>query len=301
MRVAAVDLGTFSAILLIADVKRGVLVPLHEERKTVDLEYSPAGAISGRAVGRAMRAVRRFDRISRDHQVDCGLVVATAAMRHASNRNTVLQELRTATSLPIKTISVRQEANFSARGASFGLSRIARSSLVVDIGGGSSEFIHPKTHIFRGLSIGAAWATKAWGRNAPRDRAKRGLYFLASSERAVLGLDIRRFGTIEGVIGLGGTITTLAAINKRMRTFEVKSVHGSILTADWIAATGSEMAGLSQAALRDLVPFDTSRARVLLAGTYLWSAVLNRLNTDRVTVSARGLRWGVAAHLAGLP
>ena len=301
MRVAAIDLGTFSAILLVAEVKRGRLTTLLEERRTVDLEYGASNALTLPAIRRAADALRRFNRKVKEFEVDRGMIVATAAIRHARNRSQAVEKLKGESSLPFKILSAKREAEYSAKGALIGLPRAAPITLIVDIGGGSSEFIKMPIGTFCGLPIGAAWATKAWSPGAPRGRARRDLHYLTSSEQSVLALDTKRFGDIATVVGLGGTIATLAAIRHRMRSFDIDTVHGTSLSRAWIECLAAEMSAMPKQLIRELVPFDTSRARVLLAGTYLWSAVLNRLNVDRVMVSARGLRWGVAAHLAGLP
>ncbi len=301
MRVAVIDLGTFSAILLIAESKHGRIRPLHEERHTVDLEYGVGRSIASRGIQRAVRVLRRFNRKLDQFQIDGGLIVATAAIRHARNRLSVVKQLRAECQLPLQILSAKREAGFSAAGALIGLPHVGRSSLIIDIGGGSSEFINLQTGLFRGLPIGAAWATKAWSREAPRERAHRDLHYLAASEHAVHRLDSTSLGKFSTVVGIGGTITTLAAVKHRMQRFDVGKVHGTTLSRAWIDRFASELAGMSQKAIGSLVPFDPTRARVLLAGTYLWSGVLNRLNADRVTVSARGLRWGVAAHLTGMP
>lgn len=301
MRVAVVDLGTFSAILLVAESSRGRLTALHEERATVNLAYSTGTTLPETGILRAIRILRQFERRMRKYQIDHAMVVATAAIRHADNRSAIVEKIRASCELPFKVVSARREAEYSAKGALIGLPRIASSAIIIDIGGGSSELIMAKTGVFQGLPIGAAWATRAWGPSAPRSGAQRDLYYLARAEEAVFKIKPQTFSGMSGVVGIGGTITTLAAIKHRMRAFDVDTVHGTALSRDWIESLAAEMSVMTQAALRKMVPFDPARARVLLAGTYLWSGVLNRLNADRVTVSARGLRWGVAAHLAGLP
>jgi len=301
MRVAVIDLGTFSAILLIAESKHGRLRPLHEERHTVDLEFDAGGSITSSGIQRAVRVLRRINRSMDQFQIDRGMIVATAAIRHARNRPSVVKQLRSECRFPLQILSAKREAGFSAAGALIGLPRVDRSALIIDIGGGSSEFIKLKTGIFRGLPIGAAWATKGWSEGAPRERARRDLHYLAAADQAVLRLDAAALGKYSTVVGIGGTITTLAAIKHELQSFAVSKVHGTILSRTWIECFASELAGMPQKAIRGLVPFDPTRARVLLAGTYLWGGVLNRLHADRVTVSARGLRWGVAAHLTGLP
>lgn len=301
MRVSVIDLGTFSAILLIAEARRGKLVPIVENRETVDMSYARGRTLSGEALDRAARAIQKFSKVIVDCNVEQSRIVATAALRHATNRDPALRKLRSVTRQRIQILSGRQEAIFSARGALAGLKRTPPNPLIIDVGGGSSEFLKPSANVFRGLPIGAAWATKQWKSRAPRDRKRRDLHYLARAEKAALDLDARALGTFGSAIGVGGTITTLAAIHAGLQRFEVAKVHGRVLTSDWIGAMATEFAAAPERWIRTLVPFDPSRSRVLLSGTYLWAAVLNRLNIDRVTVSARGLRWGVAAHLAGMP
>jgi exopolyphosphatase/guanosine-5'-triphosphate,3'-diphosphate pyrophosphatase len=101
------------------------------------------------------------------------------------------------------------------------------------------------------------------------------------------------------MIGVGGSLVTLAAIHLGLSEFDPKRVHGHVLRRKWLAETADRLAQMSQNEIAALIPFDSRRARVLTAGTFLWSAVLDRYDADRVTVSVRGLRWGVAARLAG--
>lgn len=300
MRVSVIDLGTFSAILLIAEARRGKLVPIVENRATVDMSYVRGRTLSAHALERAARAIQKFSQVIAENNVSKSRIVATAALRHATNRESILQKLRAVTRERIQVLSGKQEALFSACGALAGLKRTPSNPLIVDIGGGSTEILKPSAGVFRGLPLGAAWATHQWRAGAPRGYQRRELHFLASAEKAALALDVRALGAFGGVIGVGGTITTLAAIEAGLKRFDVTKVHGRILTSDWIGAIAAQLSASREQRIKQLVPFDPSRSRVLLAGTYLWSAVLNRLNIDRVTVSARGLRWGVAAHLAGM-
>lgn len=301
MSVSVIDLGTFSAILLIAEKRQGKLVPIVEDRSTVDMSYVRGRSLSAQTLDRAARVILKFSKVIANCNVEKSQIVATAALRHATNRDTALRQLRSVTRQHIQILSSKQEAMFSARGALAGLKKFPRNPLIIDVGGGSSEFLKPSANVFRGLPIGAAWATDQWKSRSPRDRKRRDLHYLARAEKAALDLDAKALGAFGGTIGVGGTITTLAAIHAGLTRFDVTKVHGRVLTSDWIGAMAVQLSASREQRIKQLVPFDPSRSRVLLAGTYLWSAVLNRLNIDRVTISARGLRWGVAAHLAGMP
>ncbi|HWO56018.1 MAG TPA: hypothetical protein VNN55_00445 [bacterium] len=301
MRVAAIDLGTFSALLLIAELRRGRLHPLCEERRTVDLTSDRHGRLPTEAVRRAGRVLSRYDALARQHGVSAGLVAATAAIRAAGNRAAVVEQLRRATSFPVQVLSARREAALSARCALSGMRGATAQRLVIDLGGGSTEILEPVSGVFRSFKIGAARATDQWVTHAPKNPAARDWYYLGCADRAFLTLNPDVFRDTSAIVGVGGTLTALAALAAGLRRFDPEVVHGRVLSADWIGATAAELARLPIARLRKLLPYDPARARVIVAGTYLWAAVLNRLNARRVTVSARGLRWGVAAQLAGLP
>lgn len=300
MRVAVVDLGTFSATILIAEERRGALVMICEERETIDLAYERGRVIPPKAIARASKALRRFEKLVYEHESQRALILGTAALRHASNKFSVVRELRTATQLLIRVLTDKQEAQFAARGALIGLPKAPKETLVIDLGGGSTEFIQTSTNAFRGLPIGAAWATDKWKEDCPRDRGKRDEYYAECARKVMMDLDTRSFTKGSHIVGLGGTITSLAAMHKKLKKFDAEAVHGSELTSEWIAEVASELSTLPEKSIKAKVPFDPSCARVLTAGTYLWSGVLNRLSAGRVVVSARGLRWGAAAHLAGL-
>lgn len=299
--VCAIDLGTYSAILLVAQVRRGVLRPIREVRRTVDLARTPGSSITRAALSRTARIIRDFDRMAQSYRVANGLVVATAAVRNARNRSEVLRTLKSSISFGIRVMTPRQEAELTAAGALVGLKKRHIDPLVVDIGGGSTEFIRPLSGVFAGVPVGAALATRRWKSCMPQRRAARDLYLTLCAERAFKHVDPARFGSIETVIAVGGTAATLAAIKSGAQSFDIDRVHGTTISYEWMAAFAAMLSQMSLRQISRLVPYDPSRARVLCAGTYLWCGVLNRLNIDRVTVSARGLRWGLAARLAGIP
>jgi exopolyphosphatase/guanosine-5'-triphosphate,3'-diphosphate pyrophosphatase len=302
-RVAVCDLGTFSALFLIAEVRRGRLEPLLEERCTLDLAYSAAGGhrIPAGAVDRALGTVEQFDRYVDRYACDRAAVVCTAAIRHATNRRQIVERLRRATAHPVVVLSPRQEGMLTAAGAANGLRASDRFTLVVDVGGGSTEIICPETGEIWLIPCGAAWATEQWRRGRPRFSERRADYYRRRASESVLTVDIGWLAEMPRVIGVGGTITTLAAINAGLREFDPARLHGSTLARGWIARMANQLALMDQRAVAGLIPFDRDRARVLTAGTFLWEAVLNRLHAARATVSVRGLRWGVAQALAFRP
>ncbi|MEW5701416.1 MAG: hypothetical protein AB1792_04220 [Candidatus Zixiibacteriota bacterium] len=299
-RVAVCDLGTFSALFLVAERRRGRLVSIMEERRNVDLSYAPSSrALSMAAMRRAIRVVQRFRRLMERHQCDRGAIVCTAAIRRAANRRQVVAALTEATDCPVTVLSSRREGLLAAQGAMGGIRAADRPTLVVDLGGGSTEITDPHTGTTCSLPCGAAWLTGYWQGAHPRRSNQRADFYRREADAAVAKLNCGLFPESCRLVGVGGTITTLATIKAGLREFDPARVHGMALTRSWIARMAVQFAGMSTHQLAALVPFDRARARVLTAGTFLWASVLNRLDAARVTVSVRGLRWGIAEILSG--
>lgn len=300
-RIAVCDLGTFTGLVLLAEASESRLTPLIEERHTIDM-LSGSGRKSrlGRnALRRALTVIRRFQCLADDQSVRKGAVVCTSAVREAPNGREFAELLKRETAYPVRVLSAQQEARLSALGATTGMRPSQRPTVVIDIGGGSTEvvFCGSGRTRFRLMPCGAARATAAWDRLISSSSKSRAEVY-AKCSQAVFG-DLPNVGaTPPRVVGVGGTIVTLAAIHSRLKTFDAGLLHGAVLTRKWITTAANRLVDLDQRAIVRLIPFDPDRAHVLAAGTFLWAGVLNRMHADRVIVSVRGLRWGVAARLA---
>lgn len=297
--VCVCDLGTYSGLILIARRSGTRWSVLLEERHTIDLlSDTPDRRLRRRALERAVSLLRRFDEIVAGYPDGGAMVVCTAAVRQAPNREAFVNGLRRTSRCPIRVLSARQEAGFSATGALIGLRPSRRLAVVIDIGGGSTEVVFGDGERQRVWlkDWGAARATKHWkmlGKQPPSQRAKT----LTRMTSEIMG-DIPVPHLPHRVVGVGGTIVTLAAIHASLRKFDARRLHGMGLTTDWITRAGRRFARLDQSQIARLIPFDPDRARVLAAGTILWTGVLNCLGVDRIIVSTRGLRWGIASRLA---
>jgi len=252
-----------------------------------------------RAFERSARLLDRFQTVAEQFGVIKAAVVCTSAVREAVNRKSFVDSLREAANYPVRVLSARQEATLSALGALIGLRPSERSTAVVDIGGGSTEVISQDRGLTRFWLApwGAARATEAWKRisaQPPDQRVKSLTQAAAIILRDIPTPDCQSYR----VVGVGGTIVTLAMIHAGLSEFDPHRLHGTSLPTSWVVGTAKRLAGMNAEGIVRLIPFDPDRARVLAAGTILWAGVLNRLAADRVVVSVRGLRWGVAVRLA---
>jgi exopolyphosphatase/guanosine-5'-triphosphate,3'-diphosphate pyrophosphatase len=300
MRIAVCDLGSFSALFLVVEKRHNGLHPLHEEHLTIDLSYRhKTRLINGAGVSRARRVLRKFSTLVARFACDASAVVTTAAVRDATNREQVLKALNRSSPAGIKVLGPRAEARLAASGALIGLRASHLPSVVVDIGAGSTE-VTWSTGVVQGIPMGAARATEAWIADLPAHAKDHDEYYRMCAARVVRGLSLEGVPKSPRVVAVGGTITSLAALKCQMCRLDVDRIHGMSMSRHWVEKTARFMSRLSQADLRTYLCFDPERARIIVAGTYLWAAILGRLDAKRVTVSARGLRWGVAAKLARL-
>lgn len=307
--VGVCDLGTFTGLILVIRKVRRHWITLHQERHTVDLAspVSTSRHLSVAGLRRSQRVMARFDEVAGAYGCEKAMVVCTAAVRDASNRRDFVLGLRQMTGRPVRVLSPRAEARLSADGATIDLPS-SRRTIVVDIGGGSTEVVFRSADRTRFwlTDWGAARATAAWNVGR-RDARAQSVSSLCRLQAETIMQRLPAGGRVDAahpfrVLGVGGTIVTLAGIRARLARFNAERLHGMILDYDWIAKMADRLASMGRGEIAAMIPFDPARARVLTAGTFLWAAVLNRLCANRVTVSVRGLRWGVAARLAeGLP
>jgi len=273
-----------------------------DERHTVDLlaKVSKNKNITDRSVHDLARAMNRFQSLADSAGSDAGAVVCTAAFRDAPNREKVLQRLRRETRYPIKVLSAREEALYGISGARIGLRPSDGPQIMIDIGGGSTEIVRETRGrlTVHGVNCGAARATKEWQAKRPRNRHARSAFFGEQAARTMQTISAASFSKPCHLIGVGGTIVTLACIFLGLKEFDPRRLHGRVLKRRWVSEMAVTLSLLDRAEIAALIPFDARRARVLTAGTFLWTAVLDRCDADQVTVSVRGLRWGVAARLA---
>lgn len=276
---------------------------MSDERHTIDLlaKASPSKQIAAASVDQLARVLTRFQHLADAKNCDAGAAVCTAAFRDAGNGRDVVKRLREITRYPVNILSARQEALYAITGARIGLRTKPGPQIMVDVGGGSTEIVRDANGRLqvRGINCGAARATKVWRDALPHRRSARAPFLREQAALTAKPLLKHSQDRVGHIIGVGGSIVTLAAIHLGLKEFDPRRVHGHVLRRKWLTETADRLAQLSQDEIAAIIPFDPRRARVLTAGTFLWSAVLDRYDADRVTVSVRGLRWGVAARLAG--
>ena len=298
MRIAALDLGTNSFLCLIADVKGpNQIEVLHDEMIIVRLgqELGKTGRLHVDALKRADECLKKFAQIIKDKKVDQVQAVATAAAREANNSDEFIQICKKH-QIPLVTISGEEEARMSFQGAID--PALKGKVLLIDIGGGSTEYIVGKAdhiEIAQSLPYGAVKLTEKWILKQPvvadEEKALRNFIKVRTEEMWAQIESLKP----DTVCAVAGTPTALAAaiIGK----FDTDKIDGFVLTKKILSEWTQKLRESSVEEKRQKYGFG-DRSDVIFAGTVILDELLNRLNKDEIFVSTKGIRYGLAYKMA---
>jgi exopolyphosphatase / guanosine-5'-triphosphate,3'-diphosphate pyrophosphatase len=283
VRVAAVDLGTNTTRLLVADVDDGRVQEVAVRARITGLGegVDARRKLLPLPIARVRNALTDYRRELESLGAERVLAVATSAVRDAENGEAFLGEVEWSYGFTTRLLSGEEEAAVTLRG----VGEIAEGTLVLDIGGGSTELIMRDFAI--SLDVGSVRMTEQFGED---------VHAIAAHVRPLLP-DLRP----TRAIGVAATNTSLAALDLRLAEYDRDQVHGHVLTRD---AVEDLLAGLAEMPLderRRLPAFDPDRAPVIVAGATIVREVLRRYDLDAIEASEHDLLHGVALAAVELP
>jgi exopolyphosphatase/guanosine-5'-triphosphate,3'-diphosphate pyrophosphatase len=292
-RVAAVDLGTNSTRLLVADVQDG---RVEELDRRLEITRLGEGVDSRRqllpqAIARVRNVLVDYRRAAEELRAERTLAFATSAVRDAENGEAFLGELEWSYGFTTRLLTGHEEALLTFRGVSAGR-QLEEGTLVVDVGGGSTELIlggpgGVTSH--ESFDLGCVRLTERFP-DDPEAAAE-----FVHEALAPVELDVRQ------AVGVAGTITQLATLDLDLEREEPDLVHGHTLTTDAIASLLERLAGMSVEEIRRERGMNPDRAPVIVAGTVVVLEALRRFGLEELEVSERDIMHGAALAAAGLP
>lgn len=302
---AAIDIGTNTFRLLIAEVKPGAkdnysIKELHSERIITRLGegISKNGLIKKEAIDRSIAGLKKFiDIISRYH-VNKTSAVATSALREAKNRDDFLKRVKETTGLEIETISGKEEARKTFSGVLAGIT-LPDTALIIDIGGGSTELIlvqKRKPLLIHSLNLGVVHLADKYMKNDPplkRDLVEMGSYI--SKKIKSIAKPYLELKTV--LIGTGGSVTTLSAIIQHLRRYERTKIHNSRITLEKIKSIFSVLSTIPAKERVKYHPFEPQRLDIIVPGTLILLKLMEAFGFKEVIVSDYGLREGILIEL----
>ncbi|NAZ77464.1 exopolyphosphatase [Kineococcus sp. T13] len=310
-RVAALDCGTNSLRLLVADVdpEAGTLVDLERTMTVVRLGQGVdrTGAFAPEALRRTFSAVESAAALVRRHGVEPGDVrfVATSASRDVSNREEFSEGVRARLGVAPEVVSGEEEAALSFAGATRDLLGTAGAPfLVVDLGGGSTELVLGAQDVeaARSLDMGSVRMTERHLSEDPPSAAQVAAARAdvdALLDAAAADLPLARTRTL---VGVAGSITTVTAAAVGLRAYEPGALHGVRLPLEAVRAACDRLLRATRAE-RAAMPFvHPGRVDVIGAGALVWHAVLDRVEAAagvrEVVTSEHDVLDGTAFALA---
>jgi exopolyphosphatase/guanosine-5'-triphosphate,3'-diphosphate pyrophosphatase len=297
-RVAAVDCGTNSIRLLVADLDGSTKVDVHREMRVVRLGegVDRTGQLSDAALDRTRLALVDYAATCASLGVERTRMVATSATRDASNRSTFVGMVSATLGVEPEVVSGAEEAALSFTGATADLAAEDGPFLVMDIGGGSTEFVLGTTKVDAALSvdIGCVRLTERHLVDDPPtaaqvEAARRDIN--AALDRV---LEAVPAATARTAVGLAGSVTTLAALALGLTEYDASRIHLSRLTSEQVTSLTDRLLALTRQERAALPVMHPGRVDVIGGGALVLENAMQRLSLDEVLVSEADILDGIA-------
>ena len=304
MRVAAVDIGTNSTRLLIADVAAdGALTVLERESIVTRLgdRVDASSRLSGAAIARVFETLERFRALIDEHGARATTAVLTSAVRDARNGAEFTAQVRERFGLDARTIGGDEEAALTFAGATSERPPDDARLVVVDLGGGSTEFVvgsRGAVDFHVSTQAGVVRQTERHIRDdppAPADVAR-----LREEFAAIIDTNVPASARndVACAIAVAGTSTSCAAIELELEPYDPMRVHGHVLTRAATDAILDRLAGLTDAERRKVPGLKPDRAPTIVAGVAMLLEVYDAFELDEIEVSEHDILRGAALALA---
>jgi exopolyphosphatase/guanosine-5'-triphosphate,3'-diphosphate pyrophosphatase len=297
MRISSIDIGTNTILLLIADTDGDKITKIiHDEQviarlgKGVDRNR----VINSETFHRVAEFLSAYNSTSLEFRSAKVIAVGTSALREASNKEEFCNAMRQKTGIDIEVLSGNDEAEWTYRGALQDMNAGAGNFTVLDIGGGSTEIISgTSTKILSkaSLDVGCVRITERFLRSSPPTSLE------VSQARSYIRGHLKSVGLAETnlsrVVGVAGTLTTLAAIHLQLPQYDPSRVEGHVLNFRGIREVFDQLRSKTLAEIRSIPQISTGRADIILAGVLILLEFMEAAHLERIAVSDRGLRYGI--------
>jgi len=302
-RLATVDLGTNTVRLLVVESAGGAWRPLHQIQRVTRLGegQAAAGRLLPEPMQRTAATVAEFARTARGWGAEAVRIVATSAVREAVNRDEFVARVEAESGEHVNVVSGEDEARLTLKGVASGLPGLGPSFLLFDIGGGSTEFVLARERAPEAavsLRLGVVPLQEEWGERGPVrwERFAR----MCEHLEARLGHEVPeriRTAAVHDLVGTAGTVTTLAALDLDLPSYDAARVHGHRLTRATVERLLARLGALGVDERARLPCLEPGRADVIIPGIAICLATMTCLRRDTLVVSDRGLREGILCEL----
>ena len=295
-RVAAVDIGTNSTRLLVADIDGESVRELARRLEITRLGegVDERHILLPQAIARVRNVLAEYRRAAEEAGADRTLAFATSAVRDAENGEAFLGEIEWSYAFKTRLLAGDEEALLTFRGVSAGRD-VAPGTIVIDVGGGSTELIlgdAAGVAFYTSLDLGCVRLTERFGTDFGA---------AAAHVRDMLAGSVPAEVRPRAAIGVAGTITTIATLDLGLEEEDPDTVHGHSLSAETVATWTERLEGMSVEEIRALRGMHPGRAPVIAAGAVVVRETLAYFGLETLEVSEHDIMHGAALAAAELP
>ena len=303
-RRAVIDVGTNSVKLLIADVAGADVRPVHEESRQTRLGkgFYETHRLQPEPIARTAEAVWEFLETARERSADSIRVIATSAARDAKNPRDLTNAIAHASGLKTEIITGAREADWAFRGVTTDPKLAESPLLLLDVGGGSTEFIlgnGAKKSFAHSIPLGTVRLMEKFPVSDSPTRAE--FKACRSSVKKMLQTEIwpllepallheKKSGEVK-LVGTGGTTSILARIEKKLDRFDRDKIESTVLSREQVVAHRKNLWRLPLAKRKEVPGLPKLRADVILTGVLIYEVVMGEFGFQQLHISTRGLRF----------
>ncbi|MFZ5966661.1 MAG: Ppx/GppA family phosphatase [Bacillota bacterium] len=286
----AIDVGTNSMRILIAEVEAGKIINSHKDLETTRMgeNVDKTGMLSEQAIERNIQALKKFCTLAHMEGVESFPVIATSAVRDASNRDSFMKRAKEETGIHVEVIDGAKEAELGFYGVLQGLKETDEHILVIDIGGGSTEFIYGNRNGIQhlvSLNVGAVRMTEKHVTSDPISPSD--IQQMIRDVDDIIHQTINQLKKydIQRVIGIGGTATSIAAVHQELEIYDRDKVHNFDLHTDDVRKVLERFLARTLEERMEMKGLHPKRADVITAGAVILERILTLLDVAGVRIS----------------
>ena len=293
---AAIDFGTNTARLLIAEKSSSGIIPVHVERQVVRLGggFTDEYGLSPEACDRGLSCLQKFSKIIAKYEVSHILATATSAVRDAANGRDFVDKVHRDTGIQLIVIDGDMEARLTLEGVLSGLDSDSGMLVVLDVGGGSTEFTissHGSPVFIKSMPIGVVRLTEGFGTHNEMIERVRSVINQLEKDLSVAGITVPGDSTL---VGTAGTATTVAAIKLEMVDYDYRKVNNFIVSREYVAEIFQTLSAMNPQERLSIKGLEKGREDLIIAGLIIIASVMDAFGFAQLKVSDFGLLEGLA-------
>ncbi|MDA3902562.1 MAG: hypothetical protein PF441_03820 [Desulfuromusa sp.] len=295
---AVIDVGSNTIRMLIGECCKGTILPhsYHREMTRLAGDYSASSGLSELGMSKTLATLKSYQNSISSQNVSQIRVVGTAALRRAENRQVFLDMVLAETGLNIEVIEGDEEAQLTTMGVLSVVGPMTNSTVVIDIGGGSTELaciINGQIRLQKSYPLGVVQLCEECFSDAERQQLIDAVFKQFAESIKLIGLTDRPYQ----LIGTAGTITTLAAIHLQLEKYNASLINNYYLSVNWLNILQQKLKLLSVPEREALIGMEPGRGDLILPGLQILLTLLRQLQLSSLRVSDSGLLEGVLLSL----